>query len=38
MFEGLEHLGVVGTTGERGILASEANQGDDNVGKPGGRS
>ena len=34
VFEGLEHLGVVGAPGERGVLACEANQGDDNVRKP----
>jgi len=33
VFEGLKCLGVVGTPGERGVFASEANQGDD-VGKP----
>jgi len=32
--EGLECLGVVGSPGERGVLACEANQGDDDVGEP----
>ena len=33
-FEHVEHPGVVGTPGEWGVLAGEANQGDDNVGEP----
>jgi len=32
--EGPKHLCVVGTPGEGGVLESEANKGDDDVGKP----
>src|SRR5882724_5319627 len=32
--EGFECLGVVGAPSERGVLAGEANQGNDNVGEP----
>jgi len=32
--EGCECFGVIGAPGERGVLAGEANQGDDNVGEP----
>jgi len=34
VFEGLECLGVVRCPGERGILACEVNQRDDDIGKP----
>ena len=34
MFEGPECLDVVGAPYERGVLASEMNEGDDNVGEP----
>src|SRR5882724_1835192 len=32
--EGLKCLGVVGASSERGVLAGEVNQGNDNVGEP----
>src|SRR5882672_1365533 len=34
VFEGFERLHMIGTPGERGVLAGETNEGDDDVGEP----
>ena len=34
MFEGSERLHMIGTPGERGVLAGETNEGDDDVREP----